>query len=1043
MTSNTLKALRKKQKATIGAFCLLLFCVFLSASAVTTPTSTSSAASVWGIGRHGYTDRTPAKSSKKKKKKTRKETIESSDEPIEEERPTKKKKKGKRKRKSRAVSLENPPVEMDDDEAPILSTPVRSSSKKRKTKTRKKRNIEVASETRASLDKVPRKSKKTLKRKNESSLGESSPSVNESVAAIEEDKSSKKRRKVSKKGRRTIADSDQQSSATIPVIEDDSIAPDVAELSFSNAPAENRASRHDVDELQATQTKSLNETATSQEDFEKDLHPLENSSEPTDSPSQSDVVLNDDLMNSAKDATDEKLASADSSLATPAPEVFDASNLENETHSGNDATTLPDTEQTKVKDAKSNDADEIGIDKELDDQAESMIISYRISAEKENHPANSQDSQDLSETTAFDMEQQTADNSSIRSSVNDISDGGVDDGEDGNDNPDETGDLPAQENAEIDRRINELINENGEATDEVSLILASVVESEGKTSERVAAVEEGDATGKVEEEATAELVDSKTIAGDKSNEEVIVDDDDDDEKVESNSSLGTDDKFAVDDGEDFKGSANESLDVVSESLEGVESIMSIAEDNSSLHDQDTVEATKVASEESIEKDEGTIAEPKDDENADSEDENEQDEGAIAELKDEENADDDEEDGKDDEDDEDPGVTQMESQSSIDVEIETESALPVIAETDDTALSSADFQSTGSTHDTITIESIESCCDDPSDLTCSIVTWNLAEESPSEEEAAFLKQFRGNDIVLISGQECENIKPRRAEGRRSREYRRLMIKYLGSEYVPIALHMLGGIQFGLFCKRSILKDVELVSVADVTCGIGNVFHNKGAIAAFVTLQNKSRAQSLRLLFVTAHMAAHVKNTEARNADFWRIVSELEEQVPAQFLAPRAPEVECTGEYLLNSVDRIFFCGDLNYRIDLPREVVEHTVRKGRKKGKLDSDALHKLLRHDQLKAVMAEGLAFPGFAEGKISFDPTFKYDKGTQDFDTSPKQRIPAWTDRVLFKPKGTRVMAYDSVPLASHSDHRPVFASFRVSRTTSESKSKRRKRRR
>ena len=125
------------------------------------------------------------------------------------------------------------------------------------------------------------------------------------------------------------------------------------------------------------------------------------------------------------------------------------------------------------------------------------------------------------------------------------------------------------------------------------------------------------------------------------------------------------------------------------------------------------------------------------------------------------------------------------------------------------------------------KSLESSEDDPSDIRVSVVTWNLAEESPSEEDAAFIRKFRKakSDLVLISGQECENIKPRRTEGRRSRELRRLMIKMLGKQYVPVALHLLGGIQFGLFVRKSFLKEIEYVGIADVTCGIGNVFHNK--------------------------------------------------------------------------------------------------------------------------------------------------------------------------------------------------------------------------
>ena len=69
--------------------------------------------------------------------------------------------------------------------------------------------------------------------------------------------------------------------------------------------------------------------------------------------------------------------------------------------------------------------------------------------------------------------------------------------------------------------------------------------------------------------------------------------------------------------------------------------------------------------------------------------------------------------------------------------------------------------------------------------------------------------------------------------------------------------------------------------------------------------------------------------------------------------------------------------------------------------------------------------FPGAAP--IGFPPTYKYDAGTPVYDTSPKRRVPAWTDRVLFSPDGIAPYEYDHAPEASRSDHRPVFAKFTV----------------
>lgn len=38
-----------------------------------------------------------------------------------------------------------------------------------------------------------------------------------------------------------------------------------------------------------------------------------------------------------------------------------------------------------------------------------------------------------------------------------------------------------------------------------------------------------------------------------------------------------------------------------------------------------------------------------------------------------------------------------------------------------------------------------------------------------------------------------------------------------------------------------------------------------------------------------------------------------------------------------------------------------------------------------------------FFEPPIAFPPTYKFDVGTNNYDTSEKMRIPSWTDRILF----------------------------------------------
>ena len=70
-----------------------------------------------------------------------------------------------------------------------------------------------------------------------------------------------------------------------------------------------------------------------------------------------------------------------------------------------------------------------------------------------------------------------------------------------------------------------------------------------------------------------------------------------------------------------------------------------------------------------------------------------------------------------------------------------------------------------------------------------------------------------------------------------------------------------------------------------------------------------------------------------------------------------------------------------------------------------------------------------YTEGPLHFKPTYKYDVGKNIYDTSSKGRIPSWTDRILYIPKKGVVecIAYNSVDSITTSDHRPVYASFRL----------------
>lgn len=67
----------------------------------------------------------------------------------------------------------------------------------------------------------------------------------------------------------------------------------------------------------------------------------------------------------------------------------------------------------------------------------------------------------------------------------------------------------------------------------------------------------------------------------------------------------------------------------------------------------------------------------------------------------------------------------------------------------------------------------------------------------------------------------------------------------------------------------------------------------------------------------------------------------------------------------------------------------------------------LLSGDQCSREMSQGRIFHGLAEGPITFMPTYKFEKGRESnkmqpfYDQGEKKRVPAWTDRILFRGSG------------------------------------------
>ncbi|XP_077198673.1 synaptojanin-1 isoform X4 [Paroedura picta] len=188
-----------------------------------------------------------------------------------------------------------------------------------------------------------------------------------------------------------------------------------------------------------------------------------------------------------------------------------------------------------------------------------------------------------------------------------------------------------------------------------------------------------------------------------------------------------------------------------------------------------------------------------------------------------------------------------------------------------------------------------------------------------------------------------------------------------KYVLLASEQLVGVCLFVFIRPQHAPFIRDVAVDTVKTGMGGATGNKGAVAIRMLFHTSS------LCFVCSHFAAGQSQVKERNEDFIEICRKL------SFPMGR----------LLFSHDYVFWCGDFNYRIDLPNEEVKELIRQQ------NWDAL---LAGDQLINQKNAGQVFRGFLEGKIAFAPTYKYDLFSDDYDTSEKCRTPAWTDRVLWK---------------------------------------------
>ncbi|KAK4287797.1 hypothetical protein Pmani_039144 [Petrolisthes manimaculis] len=283
----------------------------------------------------------------------------------------------------------------------------------------------------------------------------------------------------------------------------------------------------------------------------------------------------------------------------------------------------------------------------------------------------------------------------------------------------------------------------------------------------------------------------------------------------------------------------------------------------------------------------------------------------------------------------------------------------------------------------------------------IATWNMNGKEPPVNLEAFLLPDdldQMPDLFVVGTQE--------SGGSRSEWEIRLQAT-IGPSHVLFTSAIFGVLHLIIYMRRDLVWFCSVPEEATYSLRPGIAYKTKGGVGIGFQFFGT------RLLFICSHLTAHEEKQALRIQNFRNIVRSLD--IP-RLLPKRHKHKDVTYQY-----DSVFWLGDLNFRLAVNRD---HVFEKLKNKK---PDTYQHLMQWDQLSQARQKGEAFSEFEEGEINFPPTFKYDPGTDHYDTSSKQRVPSYTDRILFKSsrKAVTCTSYTSCPLFRTSDHKPVLGTF------------------
>ncbi|QPG75474.1 hypothetical protein FOA43_002829 [Brettanomyces nanus] len=281
-----------------------------------------------------------------------------------------------------------------------------------------------------------------------------------------------------------------------------------------------------------------------------------------------------------------------------------------------------------------------------------------------------------------------------------------------------------------------------------------------------------------------------------------------------------------------------------------------------------------------------------------------------------------------------------------------------------------------------------------------------------------ERYNRYDIVVIGLEEVVELTPGKIMNIDpkirlfwEKKLKSTLIQFNNDNYVLLRGEQLGGLLSLIFVREADnLQYIKEIETASKKTGLKGMAANKGGVAI-----SFNYSKTTKFCFVVSHLAAGYSNTEERHQDFKTIANGL------RFRQNR----------MLRDFDVVIWMGDFNFRIDASNDSVRKALKDASMLSAESADKqkiFNMLFEHDQLNNQMATGQSFPFFDEKEISFMPTYKYDKDTSVYDSSEKQRVPAWTDRIVTLTRDKRLLQqelYNSIQSFQFSDHKPVYGVF------------------